>query len=160
MRKISELAGAVGAKLRDRSRSVKWRVLEIARAARGKAPPSREKLKAAYGRLLRATSRVVGQAKRFSREIGEGVKRSAEIVRQAAMEGYRRVLDVMVPLVQQVIPPGQSPYLPRRSPQQRQNRQPVRPIDRGNSQRQGCQADRVWQAGEAAGGGEADRHRL
>ena len=39
MRKITELAGVVGAKLRDRSRSVKWRMLEIARAARGQAPP-------------------------------------------------------------------------------------------------------------------------
>jgi IS5 family transposase len=45
MRRITELAGTVGAKLRDRSRSVKWRMLEIARAARGKAPPSRDKLK-------------------------------------------------------------------------------------------------------------------
>ena len=36
MRRITELAGMVGAKLRDRSRSVKWRVLEIARAARAK----------------------------------------------------------------------------------------------------------------------------
>ena len=37
MRRVTELAGAAGTKLRDRSRSVKWRVLEIARAARGKA---------------------------------------------------------------------------------------------------------------------------
>jgi IS5 family transposase len=103
MRKITELAGAVGAKLRDRSRSVKWRVLEIARAARGKAAPSRDKLKAAYGSLLRATGRVVGQAKRFSKEIGDGVKRCAELARQTAMEGHRRTLDMMVPRVQQVM---------------------------------------------------------
>ena len=44
MHKITALTGAAGAKLRDRSRSVKWRVLEIARAARGKAAPSRERL--------------------------------------------------------------------------------------------------------------------
>jgi IS5 family transposase len=37
MRKITELAGVAGTKLRDRSRCVKWRVLEIARAARAKA---------------------------------------------------------------------------------------------------------------------------
>ena len=37
MRKITELAGVAGTKLRDRSLSVKWRVLEIGRAARGKA---------------------------------------------------------------------------------------------------------------------------
>jgi IS5 family transposase len=103
MRKITALTGAVGAKLRDRSRSVKWRVLEIARAARGKAAPSRDRLKAAYGSLLQATSRVVGQAKRFSREIGDGVKRCTEIVKQTALEGHRQVLDVMVPRVQQVM---------------------------------------------------------
>src|SRR4051794_40282391 len=82
MRKITGVAGAAGTKLRDRSRSVKWRVLEIGRAARGKAAPSRDKLKAAYGSLLRLTGRVVGQAKRFSREIGNGVKRGAEVVQQ------------------------------------------------------------------------------
>src|SRR5215216_4879524 len=36
MKKIGALAGAAGAKLRDRSRSVKLRVLEIARTARAK----------------------------------------------------------------------------------------------------------------------------
>jgi IS5 family transposase len=36
MRKISAIAGAAGAKLRDRSRNVKWRLLEIARAASAK----------------------------------------------------------------------------------------------------------------------------
>jgi IS5 family transposase len=100
MHKITALTGAAGAKLRDRSRSVKWRVLEI---ARGKAAPSRERLKAAYGSLLQATGRVVGQAKRFSREIGDGVKRCTEIVKQTALEGHRQVLDVMVPRVQQVM---------------------------------------------------------
>ena len=45
MKKITKIAGAAGAKLRDRSRSVKLRVLEIARAARSKAKPSQEKLK-------------------------------------------------------------------------------------------------------------------
>jgi transposase, IS5 family len=103
MRKITELAGTVGAKSRDRSRSVKWRGLEIARAARGKASPSRDKLKGAYGSLLQATGRVVGLAKRFSKEIADGVKRCTEIAQQTAMEGHRQVLDVMVPRVQQVM---------------------------------------------------------
>ena len=79
------------------------RMLEIARAARGKAAPSRERLKAAYGSLLQAISRVVGQAKRFSREVDDGVKCCAEIVKQTALEGHRQVLDVMVPRVQQVM---------------------------------------------------------
>ena len=40
MKKITAIAGDVGAKLRDRSRSVKLRVLDIARAARAKGPQS------------------------------------------------------------------------------------------------------------------------
>ena len=65
MKKVTAIAGKAGAKLRDRSRTVKLRVLDIARAARAKGPQSQEKLKLAYGKLLNSTSRVVGQAKRF-----------------------------------------------------------------------------------------------
>ena len=103
MRKITQLTGQVGAKLRDRSRSVGRRLLEIARAARGKAPPSQAKMKLAYGRLLNATGRVVGQAKRFSKEITTGVKHSMVPARQVVLEGHRQLLDEMLPRVQQVI---------------------------------------------------------
>ena len=103
MKKVRTLAGAVGAKLRDRSRSVKLRVLDIARAARSKVPQSQEKLKQAYGKLLASMGRVVGQAKRFSKEIANGVKRSSDFMQQAALEGLRREIDTMVPRVQQVI---------------------------------------------------------
>jgi IS5 family transposase len=103
MKKITQLTGAVGAKLRDRSRGVKLRLLEIARSARGKAPPSRDRLKRAYGKLLNATGRVVGQAKRFSREISNGVKRCTEIMKQAVLDGQRQALDAMVPRLQQVM---------------------------------------------------------
>jgi IS5 family transposase len=48
---------------------VKLRLLEIGRVARAKGPINQDKLKQRYGRLLDATSRVVGQAKRFSVEI-------------------------------------------------------------------------------------------
>jgi len=103
MRKITQLTGQVGAKLRDRSRSVGRRLLEIARAARGKAPPSQAKMKLAYGRLLNATGRVVGQAKRFSKEITTGVKCRLAPARQVVLEGHRQLLDEMLPRVQQVI---------------------------------------------------------
>lgn len=103
MKKVTELAGAAGAKLRDRSRSVTRRLLEIGRAVRGKAVPNQERLARAYGRLLDAAGRVVGQATRFSREIGAGIKRPAGIVEQAIVLGLRKTLDNMVPLVRQVI---------------------------------------------------------
>jgi IS5 family transposase len=103
MQKIGTIAGVAGAKLRDRSRSVKWRLLEIARIARAKGPINQEKLKQRYRQLLDATSRVVGQAKRFSREIAAGVKRSRQVLKQLALEGLRDELDTMVPLVKQVM---------------------------------------------------------
>jgi IS5 family transposase len=76
MKRITKIAGEAGATLCDRSRSVKLRVLDIARAARSKAKQSQERLARAYGKLLNSTSRVVGQAKRFSKEIAEGAKRA------------------------------------------------------------------------------------
>ena len=103
MKKVTKLTGAIGAKLRDRSRSIKQRVWDIARAARSKAPPSQEKMKRAYGKLVQATGRVVGQAKRFSREINNGVKRCTDAVKQVVLEGQRQILDEMVPRVQQVM---------------------------------------------------------
>ncbi len=102
MKRVTKLAGATGAQLRDRSRSVQHRLLEIARATRGKAP-NKTKMNRAYGSLLEAAGRVVGQAKRFSQEIGAGVKRCTAVAKQVALEGQRQVLDEMVPLVQQVM---------------------------------------------------------
>jgi IS5 family transposase len=53
MKKISDIAGEAGAKLRGRSRSVKKRVQEIARAARAKGAQSQEN----YAVLLNSTRR-------------------------------------------------------------------------------------------------------
>src|SRR3984893_3851144 len=103
MKKITEIAGAVGTKLRDRSRSVKLRLFEIARIARAKGPLNRDRLQQRYCRLLDTTSRVVGQAKRFSKEISEGVKRSADVLQQIALEGLRDGIERMVPLVRRVM---------------------------------------------------------
>jgi len=103
MKKITAIAGAAGAELRDRSRSVKLRVLDIARAARSKAKPSREKLNRAYGQLLSSTSRVVGQAMRFAQDIAAGVKRAGSLSRQLALEGMRAEIERMAPLVRQVM---------------------------------------------------------
>jgi IS5 family transposase len=103
MKTVTAIAGTVGARLRDRSRSVKHRVLEIGRIARSKGAQRQDKLTRAYQQLLSATSRVVGQAKRFAREIGAGVKRTGDVKQQAALEGLRQELDTFVPRVQQVM---------------------------------------------------------
>lgn len=46
---------------------------------------------------------MVGQAKRFSREIEAGVKASCDVFQQAALEGLRQQLDTMAPRVRQVM---------------------------------------------------------
>jgi IS5 family transposase len=103
MHKITKIAGAIGTMLRDRSRSVKLRLLEIGRVARTKGPIDQDKLKQRYRLLLNTTSRVVGQAKCFSAEIVQGVKRARSVLKQLALEGLRQELDEMGALVRQVM---------------------------------------------------------
>jgi IS5 family transposase len=103
MKKITDIVGAVGTKLRDRSRSVKLRLFEIARIARAKGPLNRDRLQQRYRRLLDTTSRVVGQAKRFSKEISDRVKGAADVLQQITLEGLRENLDRMIPLVRLVM---------------------------------------------------------
>ena len=103
MKKVTTIAGDVGTRLRDCSRSVKFRVLDIGRTARAKGEVNRDKLKGLYEKLLNTTSRVVGQAKRFSAEIEEGVKSAATVTKQVALEGLRREIDEKVPLIKQVM---------------------------------------------------------
>ena len=103
MKKVTKIVGAAGTKLRDRTRSVKLRLLDISRTARAKGPLNHEKLKQGYRRLLNSTSRVVGQAKRFSQEIAAGVKRARGILKRQALQGLRQDLETMIPLVRQVM---------------------------------------------------------
>ena len=103
MKKITKIVGEVGTKLRDRSRGVKLRLLEISRIARAKGPLNHDRLKESYRKLLNSTSRVVGQAKCFCNEIAGGVKRARGILKQLALKGLRQELEAMLPLVRQVM---------------------------------------------------------
>src|SRR5205809_4922481 len=103
MRQINEVVGDMGEKLRDRRRSVGHRLIEIGRASRGRGPQVQKKLEQGYRKLLGTTGQVVAQAKRFSQEIVKGVKRSADVLQQAALEGMKKEIDTMLPRVQQVV---------------------------------------------------------
>jgi IS5 family transposase len=103
MKKIAAIVGTAGTELRDRSRGVKLKLLEIGRIVRAKGKPQQERLRRTYARLLDATSRVAGQAKRFSQEIASGVKRSRNVLKQAVLEGLRQELEVMLPRVRAVM---------------------------------------------------------
>ena len=103
MKKVTAIAGPAGSRLRDRSRSVQRRLIEIGRASRSKGPEAGEKVQTAYRKLLAVTGRIVGQAKKFSAEIGQGVKRAAGVVQQAVLETLQAQLDTMRDRVRQVI---------------------------------------------------------
>jgi transposase, IS5 family len=99
MKKVAGVVGEAGTRLRDRSRTVKRRILEIAYASRDKSEKGQQKMKAAYGKLLEATSRVVGQAKKVSGEIAVQLKEDGQAVLQKA----KQQLDEMIPRVQRVM---------------------------------------------------------
>ncbi len=99
MKKVTAVAGKAGTQMRDRSRSAKLKVLAIARASRNKTEQGRQKMKNAYVKLVDITSRVAGQAKKFSSEITEGLKHG----NLSVMHKAKKQLDEMIPRVQQVM---------------------------------------------------------
>ena len=103
MKRIAHLAGAVGDKLRDRTRSVRYRVIEIGRASRSRSEQGKQKLKQLYQKLLAATGRVVAQAQRFAAEVATGVKHGSSLVEQVVLEASRQYLETMIPRVKQVM---------------------------------------------------------
>ena len=103
MKKITELTGRAGTKLRNRMRTIGHRVMEIARTSRSKGPQVQERLKQGYRKLLTTTRKVVNQAKRFRKEIASGVKRAKDHEQKLVLQGLRKDLETMLPRVRQVI---------------------------------------------------------
>jgi IS5 family transposase len=104
MKRIAQIAGPAGTRLRDRTRAVGYRVQQIARASRSRvAQQGQERMKACYRKLLYHTARVVGQAKRFAEEVATGRKRARELLQQVCLAAAQAYLERMIPLVQQVM---------------------------------------------------------
>src|ERR1700739_3136375 len=103
MKKITELTGRAGTKLRNRMRTIGHRAMEIARTSRSKGPQVQKKLKQGYRKLLTTTRKVVNQAKCFRKEMASGVKRAKDHEQKLVLQALRKDLETMVPRVQQVI---------------------------------------------------------
>ena len=104
MKRITEIAGRAGTKLRDRTRAVGYYVRRIAQASRSRVPQQgQERLKSAYRKLLYHTARVAGQAKRFAAEVSSGRKHARDVLKQLALHGQQAYLERMIPRVRQVI---------------------------------------------------------
>lgn len=104
MKRIADVAGRAGTRLRDRTRAVSYQVRQIARASRSRVVvQGQQRLQSSYRKLLYHTARVVGQAKRFAEEIATGRKRARRVEQQIALQAHRAYLEQMIPLVRQVI---------------------------------------------------------
>jgi IS5 family transposase len=103
MKKIKELTGRAGTKLRNRMRTIGHRAMEIARTSRSKGPQVQKKLQQGYRKLLTVTRKVVNQAKRFREDIASGVKRTKDHEQNLVLRALRKDLETMLPRVQQVI---------------------------------------------------------
>jgi len=104
MKRIVEISGHVGERVRDRMRSVSHRVMEIARTSRSRAQnQGQERLRHSYKRLLNSTGQVVAQAKRIVDEVAHGIKRSRKRADQLRLKALQAELERMIPLVKQVM---------------------------------------------------------
>jgi IS5 family transposase len=75
LKRVKEVVGEKELQLRDRSRSVNRRLLEISRAARQQGEAGKQKLQGSYRKLLETTQRVVGAGERALQQLGEKAKR-------------------------------------------------------------------------------------
>jgi IS5 family transposase len=103
MRRISQLTGDAGVTLRDRTRSTQRCLMQIGRASRSRGEQGRQRMWQCYRRLIAITQRVVGQARRFVREVDQGIKASPHLLDQMAIVGHRQYLVSMLPRVEQVL---------------------------------------------------------
>ena len=103
MKQIEGEVGDVGTRLRDRSRSVKHRLIEIGRSAMRKSEEAVARRTEAYRKLMATTKKVMGQAEHFSEEVALGVKQASTLRGQLLIEGLAKHLDQMRELAARVL---------------------------------------------------------
>lgn len=102
MKFIEREVGEVGERVRDRMRSVKYRLIEIARSAR-EPERAKAKQKRAYQKLMATTRQVVRQAEIFVEQVGVGIKRAVQPLRQVVVIALCRQLEHIGELAKRVL---------------------------------------------------------
>lgn len=104
LKRIEQMTGVLGQRVRNRKRATKRRVLEIARAARSRnLAESRARLEAGYRRLVGLLRATMRDAKRVLAELADGVRvavgqRGCKVVARAQAQ-----IAQMLPLIQRVV---------------------------------------------------------
>ena len=101
--RAEELVPSLG-KLRDRAKSVRNRMLEIARAARAKGEGARDRREHSYRKLLRIVRPVVTAASAAADKLSDGrATRHLGFMDEMTAKAIKDELDTFVPRVEQVI---------------------------------------------------------
>lgn len=111
MKQIEREVGDVGTGLRDRTRSVKHRLIEIGRSAMRKSEGAVARRTEAYRKLMATTKKVMGQAKHFSEEVVLGVKQASTPLGQVLIEAWGKSLDEISGLAARVLKQTQARVL-------------------------------------------------
>lgn len=111
MKQIEREVGDVGTRLRDRTRSVKHRLIEIGRSAMRKSEGAVAQRIESYRKLMATTRKVMGQAQRFCEEVATGVKRASTPLGQVLIEAWGKYLDEMSGLAARVLKQTQARLL-------------------------------------------------
>lgn len=91
-------------RMRDRSRSVRNRVIEIARSTRSRREDTKKRREKAYRILLRAVRPVVTEASRVANKLADGrVTRRLSFMDELCVKALKEELDIMLPRVEAVI---------------------------------------------------------
>ena len=144
MCKIAAIAGAVGQKLRDLSRSISHRLIAIGRASRSRSEP-KEKLKLLYEKLLAATGRAIAQANRFAQEMATGIKHASSAADQVRLAGWQQYLETIIPRAKEVMRQTCEHIGQRQHADDGQDCEPVRAAEQNHPQGQSRQIHRVRQ---------------
>ena len=109
LKRIEEATTQVGRRVRDRMRSATRRVVEIARAARGRMrEASRERMRRGYERLLEIVRATVRDANRVIGEIAEGVRVAVSREALIMLEAGRTQVEHFLPLVDPIFEYGRA----------------------------------------------------
>jgi len=103
MKRIEREVGDRGTRLRDRTRSVKHRLIEIGRSAMRKSEEAVMRRTEAYRKLMVSTQKVMAQAKVFSQEVALGVKQASTLRGQLLIAGLAKYLEEMHGLAGRVL---------------------------------------------------------
>lgn len=101
--RAEELAPSIG-RMRDRSRAVLHRVLEINRASRSRKSDASERRERSYRALLRISRSVATEASKIADKLGDGrVTRHLKPAERLAAGALRGELQTMLPRIEKVI---------------------------------------------------------